>query len=128
MTDPIEQIRQEIIAHSSNKAYGKQGWEPLFLASEKSKVAIIGQAPGVRAQASGIAWDDASGERLMSWLGVSDKQFRNPEIFALIPMDFYYPGKGKSGDSPPRKDFAPLWHTRLLECMPDIELMVQVGS
>lgn len=129
MMEPvIEQVRSEIIEHESNARYTKEGIEPLFLASTHSKIAIIGQAPGIRAQNSGIAWDDASGERLMSWLGVAAKEFRDPSLFALIPMDFYYPGKGKSGDLPPRTDFAPLWHTKLLELMPDIELTVLIGQ
>lgn len=128
MDDPIEQIRQEIMAHNANKIYTNRGIMPLFLASMHSKVAVIGQAPGIRAQSSGVAWDDASGERLMDWLGVDESTFRDPSIFALIPMDFYYPGKGKSGDLPPRKEFAPLWHKRLLDHMPDIELIILIGQ
>jgi uracil-DNA glycosylase len=89
---------------------------------------IIGQAPGIKAQKSGLVWDDASGNRLMDWLGVTEDQFRDPRIFAHIPMDFYYPGKGKSGDLPPRKDFAPLWHARLVELMPNLQLTILIGS
>ncbi len=121
-------IRKEIIAHKSNQQFTKNDYKPLYLASSSSKVVIIGQAPGFKAQESGIPWDDASGERLISWLGVSEKQFRDPEIFALIPMDFYYPGKSKSGDMPPRKDFAPLWHRRLLDLMINVKLTVLIGS
>lgn len=121
-------IRKEIIAHKSNQQFTKNDYKPLYLASSSSKVVIIGQAPGFKAQESGIPWDDASGERLISWLGVSEKQFRDPEIFALIPMDFYYPGKSKSGDMPPRKDFASLWHRRLLDLMINVKLTVLIGS
>lgn len=105
-----------------------QGFAPLFLASTQSKIVIIGQAPGIKAQTSGLAWDDASGVRLMSWLGVNEKQFRDTSLFAHIPMDFYYPGKGRSGDLPPRKDFASLWHKRLMDLMPDIELIILIGQ
>ena len=121
-------IRKEIIAHKSNQQFTKNDYKPLYLSSSSSKVVIIGQAPGFKAQESGIPWDDASGERLISWLGVSEKQFRDPEIFALIPMDFYYPGKSKSGDMPPRKDFASLWHRRLLDLMINVKLTVLIGS
>jgi uracil-DNA glycosylase len=124
----FEGLRREIAHHASNKAYLDQGWNPLFLASPKSKIVIIGQAPGLKAQTSGVAWDDASGLRLMDWLGVNEAQFRDASLFAHIPMDFYYPGKGKSGDMPPRKNFAPMWHNRLLQHMPQIQLTILIGA
>ena len=128
MADSIDSIRSEIIDHESNKSFTAQGFMPLFTASSTSKIVVIGQAPGIKAQTSGVPWDDASGLKLMGWLGVSEAQFRNPKLFALIPMDFYYPGKGKSGDLPPRKGFAPMWHERLLKCMPGVELIVLIGA
>lgn len=128
MDEAIELLRREIATHASNSLYMSEGILPLFAASSRSKIVIIGQAPGVRAQTSGVAWDDASGVRLMSWLGVTEAQFRDPSLFALVPMDFYYPGKGKSGDLPPRKDFAPLWHKRLLDLMPHVALIIVVGQ
>lgn len=121
-------LRQEIIDHESNQLHTAQGFLPLFSASADSRVVIVGQAPGIKAQTSGLVWNDASGVRLMSWLGVNEVQFRDPHIFAHIPMDFYYPGKGTSGDLPPRKDFARLWHTRLLDSMPNIELTILIGA
>lgn len=127
MTDKINKIRLEITQHKSNSEMLNKGFLPLFTASRKSKIIIIGQAPGATAQVSGIPWNDKSGERLVEWLGVTEKQFRNPEIVSLVPMDFYYPGKGKSGDLPPRKDFAPMWHKRLLDLMPDAKLIVLIG-
>jgi hypothetical protein len=65
-----------------------------------ARIAIIGQAPGRCAQESGIPWDDASGVLLRSWLGVHDDEFYNPALFVIVPMDFYFPGKGKTGDPP----------------------------
>lgn len=124
----FECLRKEIAEHDSNKTLKAQGFVPLFLASTQSRIVIIGQAPGIRAQTSRVAWDDASGARLMNWLGVNEKQFRDTSLFAHIPMDFYYPGKGKSGDLPPRKEFAPLWHTRLLDLMPNVELIILIGQ
>lgn len=126
--ESIEQIRQLIADDETNAGYRAQGVDPLFEAAPDSKVVIIGQAPGIRAQSSATAWGDASGLKLMSWLGVSEDQFRDTSNFALIPMDFYYPGKGKSGDLPPRPDFAPLWHQRLLDVMPAVELLVLIGQ
>lgn len=123
----FEHLQQEIAEHPSNAMLAAQGFLPLFLASTRSKIVVVGQAPGARAQTSGLAWDDASGIRLMSWLGVDEKQFRDTSLFAHIPMDFYYPGRGKSGDMPPRKEFAPLWHHRLLDLMPNVELTILIG-
>lgn len=128
MDEQIKKLRREIEAHVANASYTAQGIMPLFVASSLSKIVIIGQAPGIKAQTSAKAWDDASGQRLMSWLGVSEAQFRDPALFSLIPMDFYYPGKGVSGDLPPRKDFAPLWHKRLLDLMPNVQLIILVGQ
>lgn len=126
--DPFELIQQEIMAHESNTSHTVNGFAPLFVASKHAKIMIVGQAPGIKAQQSGMAWNDASGERLRGWLGVTESQFRDPRLFAHMPMDFYYPGKGKSGDLPPRKGFAPLWHARLRELMPEIELTILVGA
>lgn len=128
MNDSINKIRQQISEHPSNHFFTNQGLKPLFEAAVDSKIVIIGQAPGLKAQTSAVAWDDTSGQRLMNWLGVSEEQFRDTSIFALIPMDFYYPGKGKSGDLPPRKEFAQLWHKKLMDLMPDIELIILIGQ
>ena len=122
-----QQLRDEIMRHESNAALTALGYVPLFSASPTAKIVIIGQAPGIKAQMSGKVWDDASGHRLMQWLGVSEDLFRNPAMIAHIPMDFYYPGKGRSGDLPPRKEFAALWHARILHRMPDVKMTILIG-
>lgn len=127
MSKYFEAIRDEIAAHESNALHTANGLLPLFVASPASKIVIVGQAPGIRAQTSNTAWNDASGNRLIQWLGVTEDEFRNPSLFAHIPMDFYYPGKGKSGDLPPRKAFAPLWHSRILREMPNVKMMILIG-
>jgi uracil-DNA glycosylase len=124
----FESIRQAIIDSPENVAVGASGYLPLYAAGPRARVAVIGQAPGRKAQESNIAWNDASGAKLFDWLGVSEQQFRDPALFALLPMDFYYPGKGPTGDLPPRKTFASRWHPPLFELMPDIELTVLIGS
>jgi uracil-DNA glycosylase len=43
-------------------------------------------------------------------------------------MGFCYPGKGTSGDLPPRPECAPLWHTRVLAALPQDRLTLLVGS
>ncbi len=104
------------------------GTNPVILAHSNSKIVIIGQAPGSIVHKSSIPWDDKSGERLRQWLGVDEATFYNPEIFALIPMGFCYPGKGKTGDLPPRKECAPLWHKKILDKINNIELVILIGS
>ena len=106
----------------------ENGVNPILAATPNSKFAIIGQAPGSIVHRTGISWDDKSGERLRHWLGVDDDTFYNPDIFALIPMGFCYPGKGRSGDLPPRKECAPLWHQQVLEQITDIQLTILIGS
>jgi uracil-DNA glycosylase family 4 len=103
------------------------GANPVVSGSPNAKIAIIGQAPGTKVHKSGIPWDDASGKQLRKWLNVSDETFYNENIFAIVPMGFCYPGKGASGDKPPRKECAPLWHQQLFDKMPNIELVVLIG-
>ncbi len=122
------QIREALVTDESHAVMREQGWEPLYSASARARIAVIGQAPGRRAQTSGVPWDDPSGEKLMDWLGVEETQFRDPDLFAILPMDFYYPGKGPSGDAAPRKGFAERWHPPLLALMPDIRLTLLIGQ
>lgn len=127
-TDGFAEIGRAIEGDPSNAEMTQRGWAPLYTAAREARVAIVGQAPGRRAQASGVPWDDASGAVLMNWLGVDEADFRDPAKFTLLPMDFYYPGKGAHGDLPPRKDFADTWHPPLLALMPDIRLTVLIGN
>lgn len=104
------------------------GPRPITQFGATSRVVIIGQAPGTRVHASGIPWDDASGERLREWTGLSPADFYNPAKVALVPMGFCYPGTGDSGDLPPRPECAPLWHDRVLALLPQDRLVLLVGS
>lgn len=121
-------INEEIINDKANDYYHEQGWLPLYKVSPKSKIVIIGQAPGIKAQSLNETWMDKSGDKLREWLGVTREEFYNTDLFAQIPMDFYYPGKAKTGDLPPRADFAPKWHHKLLSNMPDVELIILIGN
>ena len=101
---------------------------PIVQASTSAKVLIIGQAPGQKVNTSGVPWDDQSGNELRRWLGVEKEAFYNSKIFALMPIGFCYPGKGKSGDLPPRPECTPLWHKRILAAMKNIELTILIGQ
>ena len=102
----LAQITQSIMQDPDNQSFTAKGIEPLFAAPTTARINIVGQAPGIKAQESRLYWNDKSGDRLREWLGVDRDTFYHSGMFAVIPMDFYYPGKGKSGDLPPRKDFA----------------------
>lgn len=124
----FEKIKQEIMADPMNEAYTKIGIPPLFKAYADARIAIVGQAPGRKAEATGLFWNDLSGDRLREWMGVSREIFYSTNRIAQLPMDFYYPGKAKTGDAPPRKGFAEKWHPRLLDEMPKIESIILIGS
>ena len=128
MENRLDRIRAEIVAHDSNVWARELGYEPIYSVAPGARIALIGQAPGRKAQESGMPWNDASGVKLRTWLGVDDERFYDPSLFAILPMDFYYPGKGTSGDLPPRKDFADLWHKQILAELGDLGLTILVGG
>ena len=128
MPNIFDTIYQQIADDPFNADMKAKGYTPVYTASATSRIIIVGQAPGSKAQASQKPWNDASGKLLREWLGVSEEQFYDPELFALIPMDFYYPGKGAHGDLPPRKGFAEKWHPLLREHMLHVELTILVGA
>lgn len=127
MIDTFATIRSAIVADPDNAWAAQRGWDPLYAAASSARLVIVGQAPGVRAQESGIPWDDPSGVTLRSWLGVSDAEFYESGAISLLPMDFYYPGRGRSGDLPPRRGFAATWHPQLLALMPEVQLTLLIG-
>ena len=126
--DSFEQLKQEIMADSDNKKYTDEGIEPLFSTPSTARILIVGQAPGIKAQESKIFFNDKSGVKLREWMGIDDEIFYKSGLIGVVPMDFYYPGKGKSGDLPPRKNFATKWHSKVLELMPNLELIILVGK
>ena len=126
--DSYERLVADIMADEQNAAYTEQGTRPLFTVPKTARINIVGQAPGIRAQESGLYWNDPSGDNLRKWLGVDREIFYESGLFAVVPMDFYFPGKGKSGDLAPRKGFADKWHKRALDLAPNIELHILVGS
>jgi len=104
------------------------GPRPIFQFSSHSKILIAGQAPGRIAHHKGIPFDDPSGNRLRSWLGVTAEQFYNPDLFAIVPMGFCFPGTGKSGDLPPRSECAEVWRGKILASLQKVKLTMVVGA
>jgi uracil-DNA glycosylase len=91
-------------------------------------VLIVGQAPGTKVHATGIPWNDPSGDRLRGWLAVDREAFYDPARFAILPTGFCYPGRGASGDLPPRPECAPRWHAEFLAHLTRVELVLLVGA
>ncbi len=110
------------------KKYLPLGPRPIVQAKATSRILIIGQAPGTIVHKTGIPWDDASGKRLRAWMGIDDETFYDERRIAIMPMGFCYPGKGPSGDLPPRPECAPLWHAKLMAAMPNIQLTLLIGQ
>lgn len=124
----LKDLLSEIRACQACAADLPLGANPVLSVSEKSKILVIGQAPGTKVHHSGIPWNDPSGVNLRNWLGVTDEQFYDTDLFGIVPMGFCYPGKGKSGDLPPRTECAPLWHSKLWEQIPQIKLTLLIGQ
>lgn len=102
--------------------------KPVLSFSKEARILIVGQAPGTKAHESGTPWNDASGERLRDWLGVTKEQFYDNKVFAIVPMGFCYPGKGKSGDLPPRPECSVQWMQTILKRLEKIEFTILIGS
>ena len=124
----IKNLLQEISKCKVCESHLAFGANPVVTAHAKSKIIIIGQAPGSIVHKSGIPWDDKSGENLRAWLNIDKDSFYDNKKIALVPMGFCYPGKGKSGDLPPRPECAPLWHNILIEKMTNVRLVLLIGQ
>lgn len=102
---------------------------PVLRASRTARLCIAGQAPGTRVHASGVPFDDPSGDRLRAWMGVDRDLFYDETRIAIVPMGFCFPGLDhKGGDLPPRRECAPLWRARVFEALPNLELVLLVGQ
>lgn len=123
----LQQVLSEARACRICEPHLPKGCRPLIQGSERSRIVVIGQAPGAAAHGSGVPWDDRSGARLRAWLGVTEAEFYDPDVFALLPMGFCYPGTGKGGDLRPRPECAPEWHGRLLAGFVSVSLTVITG-
>ncbi len=123
----LEKTIQDIKSCTICEEHLPLGPKPIFSIHPEARIGIISQAPGRLAHQSGIPWNDQSGDRLRTWLNVDRSTFHDTAHFAIIPMGFCYPGKGKSGDLPPRKECAPQWHETVLQLMPKIELFLVIG-
>ncbi|WP_420580932.1 uracil-DNA glycosylase family protein [Reichenbachiella sp.] len=124
----MEDLLIEIRKCDTCTSHLSQGPRPILAAHPSSKIVVIGQAPGAKVHASGIPWDDKSGQNLREWMGIEQDTFYDPKKIAIVPMGFCYPGKGKSGDLPPRPECAPQWHGVLLNELKNVRLTLLIGQ
>lgn len=104
------------------------GPRPVLQLHPQARILIAAQAPGRKVHETGVPFNDASGERLRSWLNVTREQFYDPKLFAIVPMGFCYPGQGRSGDLPPRPECAPRWRAPVLQTLERLELTLVIGQ
>lgn len=124
----LEQLLVDVRACRLCEATLPLGPRPVLRASASAKLLIVGQAPGTLVHGSGVPWDDASGVRLREWLQLDKARFYDERHVAIVPMGFCYPGRGASGDLPPRKECSQTWHPRLLPLLAKVELVLLVGQ
>ena len=122
----LQQIIAEIEHLPENQSYTERGIPPIFQFHKEAKILLVGQAPGRKVEESGIPFYDLSGKRLMEWMGIPEEIFYGASI-AIVPMDLYYPGKGKGGDLPPRS-FMRKYHDEIVALLPKIELRILIGK
>lgn len=123
-----QDLRARIAACTLCAAHLPLGPRPIARFSPTSRLLIIGQAPGTKVHASGVPWDDDSGDRLRGWLGLDQATFYDVNRVALVPMGFCYPGKASGGDAPPRRECAAQWHDEVLAVLPADRLTLLVGT
>ncbi len=123
----LQKLLTEVRACTVCAEHLEAGPRPIVQLDVGTPIVIIGQAPGRRVHESGVPWNDPSGVLLRSWLGLTDEEFYDPKVVAIVPMGFCYPGSASSGDKPPRPECAPLWHERLLEHLAADRLEVIIG-
>lgn len=123
----FDEITEKLRQDPKNASFTSRGVGPIYQLSDKAEILIIGQAPGRKVEESGVPFADKSGEKLREWMSVSEEEFYSEKI-AVLPMDFYYPGKGKTGDLPPRKFIAEEYHPEISKLMPNIKLTILIGQ
>jgi uracil-DNA glycosylase len=126
--DALEPLLAQIRGCRLCEAHLADGPRPVIQAASTSRLLIIGQAPGRKVHASGIPFDDVSGNRLRAWLAIDRDTFYDAKRIALVPMGFCFPGSHRGGDLPPRPECAPAWHPRLLPLLTQVQLTLAIGQ
>ncbi|WP_284320762.1 uracil-DNA glycosylase family protein [Dyella acidisoli] len=127
-SDALHALLVDIRACHLCAAQLKDGPRPVLQASASSRLLIVSQAPGRKVHATGIPFNDVSGDRLRDWLGVDRDLFYDAQRIAIVPMGFCFPGSGRNGDLPPRPECAPTWHPRLMPLLKCVQLTLAIGQ
>lgn len=127
-TESFAHLMARIRACQVCAAHLPLGCRPVLQAHPDARLLIVSQAPGRKVHDTGVPFNDKSGDKLRDWIGIDKQTFYDPHRVAIVPMGFCYPGKGPSGDLPPRPECAPLWHPSLLAELPKVALTLLVGS
>ena len=106
----------------------EHGVRPVLQVHPSAKILVAGQAPGSKVHATGVPFDDPSGDRLREWMGIDKDTFYDEQKIGILPMGFCFPGKGKSGDLPPIARCAETWRRPLLNGLPNIQLTLVIGQ
>ena len=126
--DKLGPLLVEIRACRLCEAHLPDGPRPVLQAATSSRLLIVGQAPGRKVHASGIPFDDVSGNRLRTWLGIERDVFYDAERIAIMGMGFCFPGSHRGGDLPPRPECGPTWQPRLLPLLTHVQLTLAIGQ
>jgi len=118
----------EVRACTICEAHLSHGTRPVLQIHPQARILIASQAPGRKVHESGVPFDDASGDRLREWMGVTRDVFYDSRRIAILPMGLCFPGTGKSGDLPPRLEFALAWRDQLLDHLRHLEVTLVVGQ
>ena len=124
----LQQLLEEIRSCRHCEAHLPLGPRPILSAGKTARILIAGQAPGTRVHATGIPWNDPSGDRLRAWLDMEREIFYDESRIAIVPMGFCYPGKGQRGDLPPRPECAALWQEKLHAQLSGVRLTLAIGQ
>lgn len=124
----LSTLTKEIRSCNICAEYFEHEPRPIVQLNPMARILIAGQAPGQVVQRTGIPFNDASGDRLRDWMGVTREVFYTDHAIAILPMCFCYPGSNKNGDRPPRKECAEAWRHQVIALLPNIRLTLLVGS
>ncbi|MFV0677666.1 uracil-DNA glycosylase family protein [Variovorax sp. tm] len=126
--DALDALLAEVRACRACALHLPLGPRPVVQAGAGARLLIVGQAPSLTVHQTGVPWNDRSGDQLRRWLGIGREVFYDASRVAIVPMGYCYPGRGRSGDLPPRRECAQLWHEKLFAQMKQVELTLLIGQ
>ena len=128
MTETLAQVSAAASACTLCAKHLPLGPRPVFTVRRSATVLVLGHAPGTMVHATGVPWDDPSGDRLREWMQLNRDSFYAHPKLAIVPTGLCYPGKGRGGDLPPRPECAPTWQPRFRAAMPNLKLVLAIGA